>query len=367
MIRSLLATFFVLSALNSTACMSGSSQTAKETYQPAAVWPDEFSEVTRYIERGYRGMGLPGAGLVVWQDGRVIYEKYFGDYSAETVVPLASSSKWLSAAVVMTLVDDGLIELDAPVSRYLPGFSGDMASMTPRQMFSHTSGLVDFPGDWDYTSTPGAFAARVAREGIMRAKPGTEVRYAGASMQIVGAIAEKVTGRGWNDLFLEHIAKPCGMTTTTFARKPINTNPTLAGNASSSMRDYGRFLDMIAHKGVCNGKRVISEASIREMQRDQTGALPLVQASSDRRGRQSHYGLGQWLDEQAGDGRTIQVSSPGALGFRPWLNFDRNLYGVFMMNRQDARDTGAAERSFDPWELINIVHAAADRARGLRD
>ena len=366
MIRSVLAAFLMLSALHLTACISGSSQTAEQTYQPAVVEPDEFSEVTRYIEAGYRGMGLPGAALVVWQDGQVIYEKYFGAYSYETVVPLASASKWLSAAVIMTLVDDGLIDLDAPVSRYLTGFSGDMARMTSRQMFSHTSGLVDFPGDWDYTSTPGAFAAKVAREGIMRAKPGTEVRYAGASMQVVGAIAEKVTGRAWNDLFLERIAKPCGMTTTTFARKPINTNPTLAGNASSSMRDYGRFLDMIAHKGVCNGKRVISEASIAEMQRDQTGALPLVQASSDRRGRQSHYGLGEWLDEQAPDGRTIQVSSPGAFGFRPWLNLDRNLYGVFMMNRQDARDTGAVERSFDPWTLIDMVHVAADSVRSGR-
>lgn len=320
----------------------------------------DFSSVTAYVDEGYRSLGLPGAALLVWQDGDVLFEQYFGAYDSDTVVPIASSSKWLSAATIMTLVDSGKIELDAPVSVYLPNFTGDMADMTIRQMFSHTSGLVDFAGPWDYSITPVLYADRVAREGVRRAKPGVEVRYGNASMQVAGATAEKVTGRSWNDIFLEHIALPCGMTSTTYVRQPTNTNPMLAAGAFSSLRDYARFLDMIARKGVCGERRVLSEWAVSEMQKDQTGPRPLVQASSDRMGRASHYGLGEWIDVLAPDGRTVQVSSPGALGFRPWFNIDRNLYGVFLMRRGDQQPT--SNDTFNPWTLIDKVHAAVDTA-----
>jgi CubicO group peptidase (beta-lactamase class C family) len=333
------------------ACVNGPK--AEKTY--------DFTGVTSYLETGYKSLGLPGASLLVWHEGRVVYEHYFGSYAPDTQVAIASSSKWLSAATVMTLVDDGSIDLDAKVSRYLPGFTGEKADMTIRQMFSHSSGLVDFPGQWDYATTPLAYAEKVAREGIMVARPGTEVRYASASMQVVGAIAEKVSGKRWNDFFMERIAQPCGMTNTTYARQPTNTNPLLAGGAFSTLQDYSRFLQMIANKGVCNGQRVLSEKAVAEMQKDQTKDLPLKQASNDRMGRASHYGLGQWIDVSSSDGQTIQVSSPGAFGFRPWLNLDRNLYAVFMMRRAD-QQAPYAGNAFDPWKLIDLVHATVDAA-----
>lgn len=325
-----------------------------------APGPD-FSAVTRYMDAGWPSLNLPGAALLVVQDGKVVYEKYFGAYTPQTVVPIASSSKWLSAAVIMTLVDEGKIDLDAPVSRYLPQFTGDKAGMTIRQMFSHSSGIVDFPGAWDYGISMGDYADRVAREGVVAGPPGSGVRYASASMQVVGAIAEKVTGKSWNALFVERIGQPCEMGATTYAVRPENRNPMLAGGARSSLRDYGHFLEMIAGKGVYKGRRVLSEQAIGEMQKDQTGALPLLRASNDRMGRASHYGLGEWLDVQAPDGRTVQVSSPGAFGFRPWLHLDRNLFGVFMMQRAPAGP--GANETFDPWKLIDKVNQAVDAAK----
>ena len=180
-------------------------------------------------------------------------------------------------------------------------------------------------------------------------------------MQVVGAVAEKVTGKSWNDLFVERIGKPCDMPSTVYARTLANRNPLLAGGAFSSMRDYGHFLEMIAGKGLYKGRRVISERSVHEMQRDQTGTLPLLRASNDRMGRASHYGLGQWIDQQAPGGRTVQVSSPGAFGFRPWLNLDRGVYGVFLMQRKP--DGPGANSDFDPWKLIDMVHLATDAQR----
>jgi CubicO group peptidase (beta-lactamase class C family) len=196
--------------------------------------------------------------------------------------------------------------------------------------------------------------------GVIRNAPGAEVRYGSGSMQVVGAAMEKITGKAFNDLFLERIARPCGMSAeTTYVRQPENRNPMLAGSAFSSQPDYSKFLEMIARKGVgAGGKRVLSEAAVHEMQRDQTGAAPLKTASNDRMGRLSHYAIGEWVDVEDAKGRTQQVSSPGAFGARPWVNLDRNLYAFFLMRRD--RGGPAMNDTFDPWKLIDMVHAAAD-------
>lgn len=135
----------------------------------------------------------------------------------------------------------------------------------------------------------------------------------------------------------------------------------LATGAKTSLREYSHFLEMLANDGVFRGRRVLSAAAVREMQRDQTGTMPLVRASNDRLGHKSHYGIGQWLDVQAPDGRPIQVSSPGAWGFRPWINLDRDVYAIVMMQRK----VGAplSNETYDPWKLIDLVHQAVDTGK----
>lgn len=344
---------------------------AAEKAQKGAAKTYDFSAVTDYMDAGYQSLGLPGASLLVVKDDKVLYEKYFGTFTPKTVVQIASSSKWLSAAVIMTLVDEGKINLDAKLSTYMPQFIGKRGEPTVRQMLSHTSGMIEPANErnrWDYSMTMAEYADRMSREAIMAGDPGTGIRYASVSMQLMGAIAEKVTGKTWNQLVKERIADPCDMPDTTYVRTPGTTlpanlndptaNPMLAAGAKSSLHDYGHFLEMLANKGVYKGRRVISEKSVMEMQRDQTGTQPLLRASNDRMGRASHYGLGEWIDVQAPDGRTIQVSSPGAWGFRPWLNHDRNLYAVFMMQRKVGGPVINA--NFDPWKLIDLVHASVD-------
>lgn len=64
----------------------------------------------------------------------------------------------------------------------------------------------------------------------------------------------------------------------------------------------------------------------------------------------------------------MQVSSPGAFGFRPWLNLQRGVYGVFMMRREPGAPTSSS--LFDPWKLIDLVHAAVatgDRLAGAEE
>ncbi|MFN0124504.1 MAG: serine hydrolase domain-containing protein [Blastocatellia bacterium] len=333
---------------------------------PRAAKNYDFTRLTEYAEQAWKKAELPGAALLVYQDGQVIYEKFFGAYDETTQVPIASASKWLSAAVLMSLVDEGKLDLHAPVSKYLPAFTGRKGTLTLRQMFSHTSGLSDFPGEWNYGITIAEYADKMAREGELKADPGTEIRYGSAGMQLGGRIAEVVSGKGWNQLFKERIADKCEMPNTTFARTDRNRNPMLAGGAFSTLRDYGHFLEMIINQGVFKGRRVLSANAVREMQKDQTGKLPLVVASNDRMGRKSHYGLGEWIDEQDAKSNTLQVSSPGAFGFRPWINHPRRLFCVWMVQhpqRQGGQARQAAQPpAYNPWELLDLVHQIVDSA-----
>lgn len=98
-----------------------------------------------------------GASLAIVQNGRVILRRHYGTFADETVVPIASASKWISAAVIMSVVDEGRLSLDDRVIKYIPSFSGDKSSITIRQLLSHTSGL---PADSGLSSS-GCLSDRV--------------------------------------------------------------------------------------------------------------------------------------------------------------------------------------------------------------
>ena len=146
---------------------------------------------TKLIQDAVDDVPLEGAAMLVVKDGEVLYEDYFGTYTADTIVGIASASKWFGAATVMALVDDGLIDLDDPVSKYLPAFSDeDKAEITIRQLLSHTSGLPeDCRCRWVGSMTLQDCCGEIA--GLtMEAEPGVKFAYGGTSLQVAGGVAE---------------------------------------------------------------------------------------------------------------------------------------------------------------------------------
>ncbi len=283
-------------------------------------------------------MPLNGASLLLVKDGQVVYENYFGGYNADTTVFIASASKWIAGATLMTLVDEGKLDLDDPVSKHLPYFTGAKGAMTLRQMFAHTSGL---PPDIAMSGSPtcldnrnttlDACAREIAQLNLI-GSPGGLFAYGGNSMQVAGRVCEVVSGKSWEQLFQERIAGPLGMTATTFSQ---SQNPLVAGGARSRLGDYGNFLRMILNEGTFNGRRVLSAAAVREMQKDQTFGAPIVFSPHTQYGNGGfRYGVGQWLDIKDAQGNSMQVSSQGGFGFSPWLDKKRNLFGIFMVQNQ---------------------------------
>ncbi len=292
----------------------------------------DFSAATALIQNAVSAVPLDGASLTLIKDGQVIYERHFGGYNADTTVFIASASKWLAGATLMTLVDEGKLSLNDQVSKYLPYFTGAKGAITIRQLFSHTSGLPGIADDANCLGarsvTMDACAREIAQLDLV-GPPGAQFAYGENSMQVAGRICEIVSGKSWESLFQEKIATPLGMADATFGP---SQNPIVAGGARSKLNDYANFLRMILNEGQFSGRRVLSVESVREMQRNLTAGLPIASAPVGRSA--VNYAIGEWIDILDAQGNAVQVSSPGAFGFTPWVDKKRNLLGVFLVQTQ---------------------------------
>ncbi|OLN26947.1 serine hydrolase domain-containing protein [Desulfosporosinus metallidurans] len=326
----------------------------------------DFSKLDQLMQRHAAESDLEGFTILLKKDGKVIFEKAYGNYSLDQMQPIASGTKWLSTSVIMTLVDDGLLSLDDPVSKYLPQFTGVTGKATIRMLLSHTSGLPDLR----YNLTPvllkkvmenssslaesvNIIAELANKSGEINPvkEPGTVFGYGEHSMQVAARIAEVVSGKPWKELFQEKIAGPLGMTNTNYNLSYVNwyisglpstygkptKTPLIASGAWSNMQDYDKFLTMILNKGKYNGKQVLSADSVSEMlknQYDKTEIIysPYGQYESINPGvSQTRYGLGNWhevMDPKTG--QALVASCQGAFGFSPWVDFRNNVTGVFL-------------------------------------
>jgi CubicO group peptidase (beta-lactamase class C family) len=340
----------------------GQPAAAPERPVVAAAKPD-FAGADAVARKWVEELKLPGAGVLVLRGGEVLHEAYFGEYKADTVVPIASSSKWLSGAVIMALVDEKVLDLDKPIGEYLPELPEDKRKLTIRRLFSHTSGMpsdVASAENWLITMEEAGKRLGAAK---LEAEPGAEFRYGQAGMQLAAVVACRVTGKSWGELFEAKVAGPCGMKSTKFGRFGLAKNPLVAGGASSTMRDYGNFLTMVAGKGVYQGKRVLSEQAVAEMLKDQTGKAKMVSASLSRMLHSEGYGIGNWVDRKGKDGKPVANSSPGAFGFVPWVDAERGIAGVWMICDRDRvrKDIVKASRLGD---VRGEVEKAVDAAKG---
>lgn len=319
---------------------NASSPSPKPTLEVAAHY--DFSTVDAVLEQAAPSLG--GCALVLIKDGELIYQKAFGRYSVDKVVPIASASKWLAGAVIMSLVDEGKISLADPVSKYLPEFNNEKANITIRQLFSHTSGLPpEAPCRNNKRTSLENCAKEIARLKL-RAEPGEEFFYGGVSMHLGGRIAEIASGKSWNQLFIERIASPLGMANTDFFAYGETENPRPEGDARSSATEYSRFLQMILNQGEFGGKKILSAESVAEMHRDQTANARIIYTIYEKHGRldpalpRARYGIGVWREKTIeGTAELLETSSQGALGFSPWIDVKRNMAGVLSVQSSMSR------------------------------
>jgi CubicO group peptidase (beta-lactamase class C family) len=291
--------------------------------------------------------GVPGVSVMVGRKGQLHTNVNVGDMDATTQRPIASASKWLTAAVVLQLVGEGKLSLDKPISTWLPDTPPAAGAITLRQLLSQTSGLgpagAEMAQDHRITLVE---SAKAATSNPPTTPPGSTFVYGGPGFQVAGAVVETVTGQPWEEVFQARIAKPLGMTQTHWthfsrdldAKFPLaeTRNPVLQGGAVGDAQDYMRFLAMLAAGGKHDGHQILSPEAVAFLLADQTTSAkrtPSGVALLDS----AHYALGNWCEAPDGAGQCGRNSSLGAWGVYPWIDRTSGLYGVvFFYERNDA-------------------------------
>ncbi len=291
---------------------------------------------------------LDGLSLVTGVADHVSHLNHLGQYDSDTVVPLASASKLLSGVLIMMLVDEGLIDLDAPVSDYLPQFTGDKASMTTRQMFSHTSGL---PGNRDRFGIPTQGIGLLSDASLTLAEsvdeiaccvpliysPGEGFSYGGFSMQVAGRVAEVVTGEDFEQLFIRKVATPLGITSMDYQGLGLTRNYRVGGSARSTLRDYSRVLQLLLARGEYRGQRLLSEAAVDNMLQDNKLDKTVYYVPSLVAALYLGYGIGGWLHfSETGSQQVAQFSSKGAFDTMPWIDIEQDTFGIILLQNHGA-------------------------------
>ncbi|WP_078830591.1 serine hydrolase domain-containing protein [Sediminibacterium ginsengisoli] len=318
----------------------------------AAAAQNNFSDVDRWLSAQTGNMGGRSL-LVVYKDGKLIYTKAVNDmragqklinraiarrqgkeantedYTPDTRQPIASCSKWLSAALVMTFIDEGKLSLSDTVGRFLPVLTQNgKGNITISQCLSHMTGikaaeLKDELQDMRGMTSMDDAVRRIAML-PMEGTPGKVFHYSNTGLQLAGAVIEKISGKSFEQLFTERIAVPLGMTGTDFGKGPVALP---AGGAISTPNDYIRFLEMILHKGMFRGKRILSEKAVADMQVNRiTGDVKVAYAPAEA--GNFGYGFGEWVMDNISPSNA--VTSPGLFGSFPWIDNERGYAGFLM-------------------------------------
>jgi CubicO group peptidase (beta-lactamase class C family) len=315
--------------------------------------PRRLDAAVAAVRQEVRRGGVPGAALVLGRGGRVVEKRGFGQLGPGlgevepdgTLYDLASLTKVLATTTaVMLLVEDGRMELDAPVERYLPDFTGGQKSrVTIRHLLTHTSGL---PAGVGLPAGPPSTAMGRLVSTPLNFRPGERVVYSDVGPVILYAAAERVAGEPLEALLRRRVFEPLGMRSTGFRPESCERcAPTaatirgrvhdpiaqrlggVAGNAGlfSTAADVGRFAAMLAGGGELGGVRVLREETIRTFAARQAGAGTRALGWDTPTARGAGAG-----------GSTLSRRSFGHTGFTGtslWIDPDRGTWAVLLTNR----------------------------------
>jgi len=291
----------------------------------------DWSRLDVALQRMMDENALTGASMIVIRGEDRIYEHALGDFDLDTWVTTGSASKWASAAAILSLVDDGTLQMTSTMGEHVPSWAGTpKASTTLEMALSHRAGLhAKHDCLRAYDRPLQECVDQIALSPSLYA-PGDGFGYGALSFHAAAAMAEKATGKSFREVVEERLTTPLGMKSTRFGKGGHSPNPGVAGNLVSSSNDFANFLQMVLNYGMFNGTRVISEESIRAMEGPHAGPGPYFHHIPERHASSRHdiYGLGVWRDVVAPDGSLLVMSAPGKFGFTPWIDRRVNVAAV---------------------------------------
>ena len=313
---------------------------------------------------------VPGVAFGIVRDGRVT-ARGFGvtnvddpqPITADTVFPIASISKTVTATAIMRLVEQKKIELDAPVRRYLPEFRvqdpAASAAVTIRHLLTHTPGWEGQLTTEDRGAQTNAHFIDTMRELPQLAAPGEVWSYNNAGFTVAGRVIEAVTGQSIHQAIRSLVFQPLGLTRSftrlddvatyrfSVAHRPQASGPVVvrplmrsssitAGGMAMSLRDMLSYASFHLGTGTGpDGARVLERASLDAMRAPH----------APKRGTDDEMGLGWHLRRVGG---VLTAAHGGTLGHCLLVEIvpERNLAFAILTNQTDG------------WRLIQDVERA---------
>jgi methyl acetate hydrolase len=364
------------------------------------------AEIDAYLTSVVRDTRIPGIVALVVDADRVVYTGAFGrqnvgagvPMAADSIFRIASMTKPVTSVAVMMLVQEGDIGLDDPVAKYLPAFAEKQViasfnaadktyttrpasgPITVRHLLTHTSGL-------GYAFSNPTLAALVGPEpgasvaGLpLLHDPGARWTY-GESTRVLGTLVEKVSGQALDDFMAERIFAPLGMSDTFYSvpapkagrvvtvhrttpdglietPNPAEINAPVYGDGGlhSTAADYAKFIQLFLNDGRApNGKRLLSEATVKQMGENHIGAIFVEQQPAALPALTEPFPLGAGHDkfglgfEITGPHTDKFSRSPGSMAWAGifntefWIDPARGIGGVLLMQYLPFYDAAAIE------------------------
>lgn len=343
---------------------------------PRPARAQQFATVDSVVESGVAQGVYPGAVLLVGRRDGVRYARGFGHltWDPSTPVPSPDSTWWDLASLtkvvattgsVMRLVEQGRIDLEAPVRRYLPRFSGaDRDQVTVRQLLEHRSGLPSYVPFFRQTGVRDTAITLLYRTAL-RHPPGLVTEYSDLNFLLLGLLVQAVSGTSLDEFAEREVWLPAGMLQTGFRpglAMRDRTAPTgrwqgrpvccvvndqnaalfggVAGHAGvfATAQDLARFARLWLGQGSLEGREVFKRTTVRDFLRPAGDRLLGWERANPDHHLDSAFG--QRLSDQA-------YGHTGWTGTLLWIDPGQDLFLVFLTNR-----------SYDP--------RVADSIRALR-
>ena len=333
---------------------------------PPFASAQSFADVDRAALAGIRDGLYPGAVVIIGRRDSILYSRGYGHFTWNPAsrVPDTDSTLWdiasitkvvATAASAMRLVDQGKLDLDAPVRRYLPRFSGGLKNkVTVRMLLDHTSGLKSYVPIYKKAGRSRARMVELLYAQPLLRSPGDSAEYSDLNAMFLGLLVESVAGTTLDRFADAEVFDPLGMTETRFrppARLKRRIAPAgiwrgqpvpgdvndqnaaafggVAGHAGvfSTAADLARFAQVWLRDGMGPGGPWVRPATMRQFltRGPRSGTRLLGWDSPELNG-----------EEPSIYGTLITASAYGHTGFTGtelWVDPSHDLFLVFLTNR----------------------------------
>jgi len=350
---------------------------------PRKISQEELAPIAKSVEQAIRARQIPGAVILIANQGEVVYRRAFGHRALEakkfpmtidTLFDIASLTKVIATTTaLLQLVENGKVNLDDSVGKYWPAFKENgKAEITIQHLLTHYSGLrpdLDLKPSWSGYET----ALKKIEEEKLICPPGTRFVYSDINFEILGELIQRVSGQSLQVYCSEHIFKPSGMKNTCFNPSSVLFNriaptrkdsigevhdPTayrmggIAGHAGlfSTADDLSIFAQMLLDGGRGKNGQILSQAMVEKMTLPQSppGKIPL-------------RGLGWDIGPPFASNRDalFPAGSYGHKGFTGtmiWIDPVSQTYVIILSNRVHPSGNGNAQTLRD--EIISLISDA---------